>query len=138
MLEQLPTYLQLIRDGQWWDFVDDVAANLVRPLWLRHRETVSKSAGEWIVDEDLWIRRTSIIGQLKHKQETDEARLFNYALRTASETEFFIRKAIGWALRQYSYTAPDAVLAFVRENEDRFPGLTIREALKGLRRQGLA
>ena len=90
----------------------------------------------WIDHDDMWLRRAALISQIKHKKGTDEKRLFRYCTRRAAEKEFFIRKAIGWALREYSYTAPEAVCDFIRENRDSLSGLSIREGAKQLRRAG--
>ncbi len=62
----------------------------------------------WVTDDDMWVRRTAILSQLRHKQHTDAERLFAYCLARAHEREFFIRKAIGWALREYSKASPEA------------------------------
>ena len=86
----------------------------------------------WIDDRNLWIRRTAILSQLKHKGGTDRDQLFGYCLRRAGEKEFFIRKAIGWALREYAKTEPDAVRAFALEHREQLSGLSFREATKHL------
>ncbi|NND13169.1 MAG: DNA alkylation repair protein [Acidimicrobiia bacterium] len=122
----------MVRDGAWWDFVDDIASNLVGATWLRFREEVSPIMDAWITDDDMWIRRSAILGQLKHRDALDEARLFRYCRDQASDTEFFIRKAIGWALRQHAYVNPDGVRAFLDEMGDRLSGLSRREAAKHL------
>lgn len=128
----LPLYRKLIVEGAWWDFVDEIAINLVGAVWLRHRERTTPMIERWVDDDDMWLRRSAIVGQLKHKTETDEALLFDFCLRRAGEREFFIRKAIGWALREYAKTAPDAVRAFVTSHEEVWSGLTFREATKHL------
>jgi 3-methyladenine DNA glycosylase AlkD len=128
--ESLPLYEQLIRTGAWWDLVDPVASHLVGGVWLAERETVGPLMDRWIEDEDLWIRRTAIIGQLRHKEHTDTDRLSRYCLARAHEREFFIRKAIGWALRQHSWTDPDFVRRFLGEHRAVLSGLSFREASK--------
>jgi 3-methyladenine DNA glycosylase AlkD len=85
----------------------------------------------------LWIRRSAIISQLTHKGETDHMRLFRYSLAQATEKDFFIRKAIGWALRQYAYTAPDRVHDFITKNRRKLSPLTYREASRVLIKQGV-
>ena len=80
---------------------------------------------------------TAIISQLKHKDKTDHARLFRYSRAQAAEKEFFIRKAIGWALRQYAYTAPDCVREFITRNRSKLSPLTYREAARVLIKQGV-
>ncbi len=132
----MPTYRRLIVEGAWWDLVDHVACHLVGGVWLKEREKVMPTMDEWIDHTDMWLRRTAIIGQTRHKAETDEARLFDYCLRRAHEKEFFIRKAIGWALRQYSYTEPQAVRDFLTKHKTELSGLSFREGAKQLLRVG--
>ena len=91
---------------------------------------------EWISDPDFWIRRSAILSQLRHKKETDSKRLFSYCLAQADETEFFIRKGIGWALREYSYANPDAVKKFLLNNRKRLSNLSFREGAKQLVKSG--
>ncbi|MCB9759413.1 MAG: DNA alkylation repair protein [Alphaproteobacteria bacterium] len=136
--DSLPLYEQLIREGQWWDLVDPVASNLVGIALLKERARLTPVMERWIEDDDLWIRRTAILSQLRHKEQTDEALLFRFCLARADEEAFFIRKAIGWALRQYSYAAPDAVVGFLRAHQAELSGLSVREAAKVLKRTGVA
>jgi len=135
--DSLPLLERLVREGAWWDFVDDVAGNLLGSLWRRFPDTIAPQMDLWVDDGDLWIRRSAIIGQLKSKGATDADRLFGYCRLRLHEKEFFIRKAIGWALRQYSYTAPDDVIAFLLAHRDELSGLSFREGAKALRRRGL-
>lgn len=130
--EMLDLYAELVRDGAWWDFVDEIAINLVGMVWLRHRPETQKEMDLWIRDENLWIRRCAIIGQLKHKEEIDTRRLYRYCREQASDTDFFIRKAIGWALRQQARIDPDGVRSFLAEMGDELSGLSRREAAKHL------
>ena len=78
----------------------------------------------------MWLRRTALICQVGAKDSTDADRLFSYCRATMEEKEFFIRKAIGWALREYAKTDPGAVAAFVTESRDDLSGLSFREATK--------
>lgn len=128
----VPLYRRMIREGAWWDFVDEIAAHLIGKVLLDDRERMAPKLDRWINDENMWIRRTAILSQLKHKAATDQDRLFGYCLRRADEKEFFIRKAIGWALREYAKTEPDAVRTFALEHRDRLSGLSFREATKHL------
>ncbi len=130
--EQLGLYERMIREGGWWDFVDEIAAHLVGRLVLDDRVRMRPVLERWIDDPDLWIRRTAILSQLLHKDRTDAAMLFDFCARRAGEKEFFIRKAIGWALRQYARTDPEAVREFVASHTDSLSGLSIREATKHL------
>jgi 3-methyladenine DNA glycosylase AlkD len=123
---------RIVREGAWWDFVDEVAPHLVGVALEKSPDEVWPVVDRWIDDEDMWVRRAALLCQLGRKGRTDEARLFRYCLERAHEREFFIRKAIGWALRQYARTAPDAVRAFLAEHGSRLSPLSLREARKHL------
>lgn len=125
-------YERMIREGAWWDFVDDIAVNLVGSVLRNFRAKTRPMIERWCDDPHLWIRRTALLAHLKHKQETDAAQLFDHCLRRSHESEFFIRKAIGWALREYSKTDSRAVRAFLRKNRQRLSNLTFAEASKHL------
>jgi 3-methyladenine DNA glycosylase AlkD len=127
----LPAIERLITTKSWWDTVDGLAGSVAGRIVLAHpgAETVMD---HWIDDEDMWLRRSALLHQLKWKERTDEQRLFRYCLARAAEKEFFIRKAIGWALRQYSWTNGEAVRQFVQEHEAELSGLSRREALLAL------
>ncbi|MDH6221362.1 3-methyladenine DNA glycosylase AlkD [Streptomyces pseudovenezuelae] len=86
----------------------------------------------WIVDDDLWIARTALLHQLRYKERTDTERLFAYCLRQSGHPDFFIRKAIGWCLREYAKTDPEAVREFLARERGRFAPLSVREALKNI------
>lgn len=126
--DDLPRLRQLIETKSWWDTVDSLATHAVGAVVLRHDKGAVMDA--WIDSEDIWVARSAIIHQLFYKQQTDPDRLFEYCIRRASDTEFFIRKALGWSLRQYSRIDPEAVKAFVAEHAEDLSGLTKREALK--------
>ena len=121
----------LIETKSWWDTVDALAVHGVGPLVKADRE-LQAVMDEWIADDDIWVARTAILHQLLWKSDTDAERLFHYCDLRASDQEFFIRKALGWALRQYARTDPDAVRSYVTGNRERLSGLTKREALKHL------
>ena len=123
---------RLIVEGSWWDLVDEIAGAVLSP-WVKREPTLLTFMDEWIDDEVLWVRRAAIISQLKCKEATDAERLFRYALQTADEKDFFIRKAIGWALRQHARHDPEAVRAFIDDHGNVFSGLTVREATKHLK-----
>ncbi len=129
--EALPLYEWMVETGQWWDLVDFIAANLIGPLILTY-PGLRRRVFAHIRSPDLWLRRTALLAQLKLKGDTDPEVLAKLILRVAHEKEFFIRKAIGWALREYGKTDPDFVRAFVAANEDALSGLSRREALKHL------
>jgi 3-methyladenine DNA glycosylase AlkD len=123
------TARHLVTTKSWWDTVDTLAAHVVGPLVLRDPALVS-TMDEWLAGEDLWLTRTAILHQLGYKQHTDAQRLFRYCAARADHPDFFIRKAIGWALRQYAKTAPEQVRDFVARTP--LSGLSRREALKNL------
>lgn len=135
--KSLSLYERLIREGAWWDLVDGVAADLVGRVLLEYRGRTRPVIERWIDDHDLWIRRTALIVHLRHKEHTDANQLFDHCLRRAHEKEFFIRKAIGWALREYSKTAPQEVRDFLFENRKVLSGLSFREGAKRLVKAGL-
>lgn len=120
-----------VTTDSWWDTVDALASPTIGQMVLNHPELL-QVMDRWIDHENMWLARVAIIHQLRFKEATDVDRLFSYSEQRAADTEFFIRKAIGWALRQYARTDPDAVRAFVDERRDIFSGLTIREATKHL------
>lgn len=122
---------RFITTRSWWDTVDSLAAWSVGPLVRANPELV-ETMDRWITDENLWLARTAILHQLSYKADTDGDRLFRYAGIRATDAEFFIRKAIGWALRQYARQEPERVRNWVEANRDRLSGLTVREALKHL------
>lgn len=122
----------LIVEKSWWDTVDALAAHVVGPLVSAYPSLV-KVMDDWAASSEMWLSRTALLHQLRYKGETDADRLFRYCADLAGHPDFFIRKAIGWALREYASTDPDAVRAFVARHEDRLSGLSKREALKNLR-----
>jgi 3-methyladenine DNA glycosylase AlkD len=135
--EVLDLYRHLVVTGAWWDFVDTVAGNRVGPILRAFPDVVTPVVREWATDDDLWARRTAVLSQLGSKDATDTD-LLRFVLEQNLEDslhgrEFFIRKAVGWALRQYARQDPGWVRTFVAEHEDRLSGLSRREALKHLR-----
>ncbi len=135
-LENIDLYIRSVRLSQWWDIVDAVASNLVGPALLNHPEPLNSNLLQWIADKDMWIRRTALLTQLKYKDRTNFPLLTTLIKTTADESEFFIRKAIGWALRQYSYTNHEDVLELLDTMGHKLSSLSRKEALKGLIRQG--
>ncbi len=127
--KDVPIYLEIVRITQWWDVVDSVAQNLIGKALLGS-DNLHSSLKKWIQDNNLWIRRTALLAQLKYKDQTDFNLLKDLVKSTWYEKEFFIRKAIGWALRQYSYTNPQAVQKFIMENENNLSPLSVQEGMK--------
>jgi 3-methyladenine DNA glycosylase AlkD len=121
----------LILTKSWWDSVDTLAPHPLGKLVQKFPE-LGEEVESWGAAPNFWLRRSAILHQLGYKNRTDEARLFRLCLQNAEEKEFFIRKGMGWALRQYARTNPEGVKQFVETNADRFAPLTRREALKHL------
>ena len=128
--DSLTLYERFIVEGAWWDFVDETATHMMRTLVLGFPTETWPVVDTWIDHEDMWKRRTAIICQVGAKEHTDAARLFRFCAIRANETEFFIRKAIGWALREHAKTDPEAVARFVARHREELSGLSYREATK--------
>jgi len=129
-VDALPIYEEMIVGGAWWDYVDDLATHRIGPLLALYPQPMRAAMLAWSRDVNLWKRRTAILCQLSFKAATDEELLFACIAPNMGERDFFIRKAIGWALREYSKTQPDAVRRYVREHETELSPLSRREALK--------
>jgi 3-methyladenine DNA glycosylase AlkD len=122
---------RLIVTKPWWDTVDVLAAHLVGPLVASHPALLS-TMDAWSAEFNLWLVRTAILHQLRYRESTDVDRLFWYCVRQAGHRDFFVRKAIGWALREYAKTDPAAVRGFVQAHRTALSPLSVREALKNL------
>lgn len=129
--EALPWLETLITTQSWWDSVDFIAVHLVGKFFEAHPQHIRPTTDRWIKSDHLWLQRTAIIFQLTYREKTDFDLLCQYILMHRDSKEFFIRKAMGWALRQYARTNAKAVMDFVEENT--LPSLTVKEALKHLR-----
>jgi 3-methyladenine DNA glycosylase AlkD len=130
-LEMLPLCREMIITGAWWDHVDAVSHRIGAMLML-HSGTLLPMLRDWSTDPDRWLRRSSIICQLGFKARTDVDLLTEVIEVNLGDREFFIRKAIGWALREYARTDPGWVRAFVDEHAAVISPLSRREALKHL------
>ena len=132
--ESLAHLLQLVQRKPWWDTVDALAG-VVGDILLRARPAqpeAQRAMDACLSHPSLWVRRLAMLHQLGSKAQTDEVRLLHYALTLAPEPEFFIRKAIGWALRDHARTRPEAVRGFLAQHAQSLSGLTHREAGKHL------
>jgi len=131
-VDTLELHRHLIVTGAWWDVVDVIASHLVGGVLVRFPEETTPVLRAWAVDDDLWLRRTAVLAQLGRASETD-LDLLRFAIEAnVDDTSFWLRKAIGWALRQYARTDPDWVRAEVDRLGDRLSELSRREALKHL------
>ena len=123
-------------DGAWWDYVDSIATRLVGDLLSRHPREMKRHMRAWARGPDVWKRRTAILSQLGFKGTTD-VRLLHACIEPSIEhPEFFLRKAIGWALREYARTDPGGVAEYVGANAERLSALSKREALRNLVKAG--
>jgi 3-methyladenine DNA glycosylase AlkD len=131
-MDALPVYEELIVTGAWWDFVDVVATHRLGHLLREHPAPMKKTMRAWSKDENMWKRRSAILCQIGAKERTDRKLLYDCIAPSLSSKEFFLRKAIGWALRQYAWTDPDEVVRYVKAHEAELSALSKREALKNV------
>jgi 3-methyladenine DNA glycosylase AlkD len=139
-LSLLPLAERFVVDGAWWDLVDDLSGNLIARLLERHPQEVKPVLRRWARGDELWLRRAAMLAQRKLEAAAfDPVLLYDTILPSLGDPrfadEFFIRKGIGWALRERSYAAPDEVRAFCREYAAQLAPLTRREALKAIERR---
>lgn len=133
-LEDLSAIKKLLQKDAWWDTVDSLSG-AIGDIVLNEKLKGQNSQtlmDQWLLDSDFWVRRSAMIHQLGWRDKTDIKRLQQYALQLSGESEFFIRKAIAWALRDYAWQNPEFVRTFVNQNVSVFSNLTIREATKNL------
>ena len=120
----------MVTNKSWWDTVDYIAANPIGNYFRLFPECISDITGRWIKHSDFWLNRSALLFQLKYKEQTDAHLLFEYCDQHKHQDEFFIRKAIGWALRQFAKTDPKAVKDYVKSAN--LKPLSKKEALKNL------
>ncbi len=136
----LPLAERMVVEGAWWDLADDLSGNLVARLLERHPREMKPVLRRWAHGDDLWLRRAAMLAQRGVRPEVfDAVLLYDTILPSIGDgrfaDEFFIRKGIGWALRERSYAAPDEVQAFCREYASQLAPLTRREAVKAIERR---
>lgn len=129
--DTVPLYQELIVTGAWWDFVDELAIRRVGPILRNYRDELTPLMRSWARHDDLWLRRAAVICQVTAKDQTDPDLLADVIAATLHDKDFFLRKGIGWALRDYAKTEPGWVRTFVDAHPDLSP-LSRREALKHL------
>jgi 3-methyladenine DNA glycosylase AlkD len=127
----ITTIEYLLITKSWWDTVDSIAGGIVGPFFKRYPKVREKYLKKWRKSDNFWLRRTTLLFQLGYKKETDFDLLCELIRENLGSDEFFINKAIGWALRQYAWTDPKAVKRFVKETKNLHP-LSRREALKNI------
>ncbi len=129
----MKVYEELIVTGAWWDYVDDIASHRVGPILRDHPGRMRRKMLAWSKSANLWKRRTSIICQLGFNADTDLGLLYACIEPSLGSREFFLNKAIGWALRQYAWTDGDEIKRYVRAHGARLSALSRREALKNIK-----
>ncbi len=135
-VEHLDFIEYLIVTKSWWDTVDLIASHLVGTLFSKHPQLIKDRGQEWLHSDNKWLQRTMILFQLKYKEKTNEKLLFSIIEQTLHIKEFFIQKAIGWSLREYSKTNPEVVTDFIENHE--LSNLAKREGLKYLQRKSIS
>ncbi|MBV9505071.1 MAG: DNA alkylation repair protein [Acidobacteriia bacterium] len=126
----LPVYEEMIVSGAWWDVVDAVATKQLGILLRKQPRAMAAILRKWAVSDNIWKRRSAIISQLNFKNQTDLKLLYDCIAPSMGSSEFFLRKGIGWALRQYARTDSAEVVRYVLAHESKLSPLTKREALK--------
>ena len=121
---------ELMTTKSWWDTVDMLAQKEVGEIAKRFPVVIDEYIESWNTSENIWLQRSSLLFQLKYKGQTDEDLLYRYIRNLADSREFFIQKAIGWVLREYSKTNPESVRIFI--NNHRLAPLSVREGSKYL------
>jgi len=133
-LSHLPVLLEMLQTGPWWDFNDEISGNALQLLLQRHPDEMKPLLRQWARGDELWLRRAAMLCQRRMKSGFDAVLLYDCILPSLRGSpladEFFIRKGMGWALRERAYQAPDEVRAFCREYAARLSPLTKREALR--------
>ncbi len=133
-VNDLPALQTLLLQDAWWETVDGLSAVIadVMHVAVQQKPNAAVTMDVWLKHPSHWVRRSAMLHQLGWRLDTDTTRLFGYATQLADEKEFFIRKAIGWALRDYARWNPQAVTEFLVAHRARLSGLTVREAAKHL------
>jgi 3-methyladenine DNA glycosylase AlkD len=128
--DSLPLWHHLVVTGAWWDVVDETATHLVRDTLAGHPAAVTPVVDAWAVDDDVWLRRTSVICQVGRGPDTDRDLLLRAVEANLDDPSFWLRKGIGWGLRDYARTDPDWVWAQVDRLGDHLSALSRKEATK--------
>ncbi len=133
-VNDLPALQDLLLRDPWWETVDGLSAVIaeVMHVAVQQKTNAATAMNVWLKHPSHWVRRSAMLHQLGWRLDTDITRLFGYATQLADEKEFFIRKAIGWALRDYARWNPEAVTDFLVAHRNTLSVLTVREAAKHL------
>jgi len=130
----LNLYEHMIINKSWWDTVDFIASNLLGVYFTRFPEEIVPTTQRWMKSRNIWLQRSCLLFQLKYKTRINTDLLNSFILQLNESDEFFIQKAIGWILREYSKTNPDFVISYVSNNN--LATLSSREALLWLKNRG--
>ena len=131
-MKSLPMFEEMIVTGAWWDYVDAIASHQLGDILRGEPLRMKPLMRRWAMDRDMWKRRAAILCQLGFKSDTDLDLLYACIEPSVDSREFFLRKAIGWALRQYAWTDPREVRRYVKANRARLSPLSVREAMKNI------
>lgn len=126
---------ELIQKKSWWDTIDVIAPNMVGKLFINDKKLQNKYITKWINSDNFWLKRSAIISQLRYKERTNFNLLKELIFITKNDDEFFIKKAIGWALREYSKHNPQEVKQFIKTAN--LKPLSTREGLKYINKNNL-
>lgn len=127
-IQIIDLYEFMLLEKSWWDTVDFIAANLLGDYFKKYPDQIKPITNRWMKSGNMWLQRSCLLFQLKYKNSTDINLMTNFILELNGSKEFFIKKAIGWVLREYSKTKPVFVVDFVKVNS--LSNLSQREALK--------
>lgn len=134
---RIDLYEYMILGKSWWDSVDYIAPNLVGVHFKAFPDAIEPYTSRWMESRNMWLQRACLLFQLKYKQETDLELLTQFIKQLEGSKEFFINKAIGWILREYSKTNATWVIDYVNKNANNLAPLSYREALKWLSNKNL-
>ena len=130
--EDLPLIESLITRHSWWDTIDFIAPKIVKIYFDKYPEKRNQTIDNWIDSENIWLQRSALLLHLKQKEEVDFEYMFATILRLTGTKEFFINKAIGWLLREYSKKHPVLIKDFINTHYETLSNLSIREGSKYL------
>ena len=128
-------YEYMIVTKSWWDTVDYIASNLVGIYFQKFPDKILPVTSKWMESENIWLQRTCLLFQLKYKNNLNTTLLDSFISKTKDSNEFFIQKAIGWILREYSKTNPYFVKDYIKENQ--IANLSRREGMLYIKKRQL-
>ncbi len=131
-VQDVPMLEEMIVTGAWWDLVDALATHPLGDVLRQEPRRMKRLMRTWAKKPDMWTRRAAILSQIRFKNDTDIPLLYDCIEPNLADREFFIRKAIGWALRQLAWSNPREVRRYVKANRARLSPLSVREALRNI------